>query len=284
MLECKTAGQPSRPTSGGVGPWLRMLGTSVIDLVYPARCATCMNGCTGGMLLCAACSSAFADERASPVCPHCATTVPPHTVVADRCPRCRARRSPIDAMVRAGSDSGRTGKLLRAYKFAQSEFLESVFVEWLVEATCNASWIEEIEAVTWVPTHWSRRMRIRYYPAERLAQETGRKLGRPAIRLLARIRGGPHQIGLSFESRRRNVRGAFAMRRGGQPARHETLTHRRCLYDRFDPGRMRPRASAKRGGSRFRRRGRQSGSWRMTCDEQSHGPLGKRHCITCRGG
>ncbi len=47
-----------------------------------------------------------------------------------------------------------------------------------------------------------------------MATIVSRSLGLPVAPVLRRIRGGPHQIGLTYPQRIDNVRGAFAMSRG----------------------------------------------------------------------
>jgi ComF family protein len=68
------------------------------------------------------------------------------------------------------------------------------------------------DAVVPVPLHWSRRWRRGYNQAEILARGLHRRHGLPLLRALVRTRPTPPQHGDAAE-RRRNVRGAFAVRR-----------------------------------------------------------------------
>lgn len=85
---------------------------------------------------------------------------------------------------------------------------------WLAEAASSASWSERIESIVSVPTHWRRRLKRPLHLAEALARVVERQTGLPHLSALRRVRSGPHQIGLNPLERARNVRGAFAIRRG----------------------------------------------------------------------
>jgi predicted amidophosphoribosyltransferase len=85
---------------------------------------------------------------------------------------------------------------------------------WLADAARGASWLDRVEAVVSVPTHWRRSLRWPVHAADALAAIVARDIRLPHLPVLHRIKAGPHQIGLSYLDRRRNVRGAFALRRG----------------------------------------------------------------------
>jgi ComF family protein len=103
---------------------------------------------------------------------------------------------------------------LRGYKFHRRDDLEPFFAQALIEAARKRPWLERVEAVVPVPTHWRRRLRRPSYPAESLARQLSTATNRPLLNLLKRIRAGPHQVGLSLTARLANVRGAFALRNG----------------------------------------------------------------------
>lgn len=91
-----------------------------------------------------------------------------------------------------------------------------VFAQHLAEGVKASSWSDHVEAVVAVPTHWRHRLGRPYYAAEILAERTAALLELPNVGLLRRVRAGPHQIGLSYTQRQDNVRGAFAVIRGGR--------------------------------------------------------------------
>lgn len=67
----------------------------------------------------------------------------------------------------------------------------------------------DVEAITFVPPDRDRSLGRGHHPAERLAQELGRRWELPVGALLARASGSQRQRGLTRVERRRNVRGAF---------------------------------------------------------------------------
>jgi predicted amidophosphoribosyltransferase len=93
----------------------------------------------------------------------------------------------------------------------------------MVETVASAPWRSRVEAVVFVPSLWRRRVLRPYYAAESLARLVAGGTRLPQLPLLRRIRGGSHQIGLSFPQRVENVRGAFAMARGATLQRAKLL-------------------------------------------------------------
>lgn len=104
--------------------------------------------------------------------------------------------------------------MIRAYKYHGRTQLGPLLSTWLADAVKAAPWFGRIEAVVSVPTHWRHRLGRPLYAADALAAIVAEKTGLPRIGVLRRVRGGPHQIGLSFTDRQTNIRGAFAGRRG----------------------------------------------------------------------
>ena len=78
---------------------------------------------------------------------------------------------------------------------------------------------EGIDALAPVPLHWRRQAARGFNQAEELCAALGRRAGLPMLRNLLRVRPTPYQSGLHALERRRNLRGAFAVR-GSIDARH----------------------------------------------------------------
>ena len=193
----------------------------MVDILFPPLCLAChrWTGPAAGFF-CPSCLDGLNSERGEPACPRCAEVVGPYGVTDGRCGRCRDRRLRVDQTIRVGPYRNalgaltRLGKLLRAFKYHGRSELGETLGSWLAEAVEAASWRDRIEAVVTVPTHWKHRLVRPSYAAELLASVVTRATALPETRLLRRVRAGPHQIGLSYTARRKNVRGAFAVRRG----------------------------------------------------------------------
>ena len=187
---------------------------SVMDLVFPPRCLMCQDPIVSGdRAQCPACLEAITAEREVIYCPGCAGTVIDGEVLAGRCSQCRASALRVDGTVRIAAYRGYLGQLIRAYKYHRREALEPILGRWLAQAVESAPWRDRVEAILPVPTHWRHRLGRMLYPAERLTTVVAKEVGLVHTPLLRRVRGGPHQIGLGYNARIKNVRGAFALRR-----------------------------------------------------------------------
>lgn len=77
-----------------------------------------------------------------------------------------------------------------------------------------APWLDRVQAIVSVPSHWRRRLGRPIYAAHALATVVARHQSLPHLPVLRRVRAGPRQIGLNYLERVQNVRGAFALGRG----------------------------------------------------------------------
>lgn len=189
--------------------------SQAVDFVFPPRCLVCGSWPENASpLLCSQCAALVDRERLAPACPTCAATVAPYEVSNGRCASCRNRRLPVQGTARVGPYAGHLGHLVRSYKYRAREELEPILGDWLAQVVSRASWLDRVEAVVSVPTHWRHRLSRPLYAADALASVVARQTGLPHPPILRRVRAGRHQIGLNVAERARNVRGAFAVRRG----------------------------------------------------------------------
>ncbi len=194
---------------------MKRLKDVAANLIFPCYCKLC-----GGAFadvdrsLCSGCAALLSRERRTPACPRCAGTVGPFEIHEGRCRRCRGRRPVIVGTARVSPYAEHFARLIRSYKYHGRVELGPLMGEWLAEAVESAPWRARLEAIVAVPTHWRHRLGRPLYAAEALAGEVARRTGIWQASVLRRVRGGPHQIGLSQADRAANVRGAFALRRG----------------------------------------------------------------------
>jgi len=203
---------------------VRRAAGELLDVIFPPRCAVCGRwGDADGRPLCALCSESVSRERLARTCPVCAADAAPYTESWDGCVECRDVRRRIGGTVRVGAYRATVGRMLRLYKYHHREDIEPLLAEWLTDSLAATRWIERVEAVVSVPTHWRRAISRRFHAADALARAVARNLDLPPTGILRRTRGGPHQVGLSVEDRRKNVRGAFALRSGVKLRRAKLL-------------------------------------------------------------
>jgi len=201
---------------------LRALVAALTRLVLPAHCAACGDAAEpqGRFPLCPVCSQALADLIVRPACPRCGRSVGPYAADLDGCADCRGRPLPYDGVVRVGAYAPPLRPLILAYKYAGRVELDAVLGKLLADRVALAPWAEDLDTVVPVPLHWRRRCARGFNQAHGLAREVGAALRRRlASRRLLRVRATPHQTRLSLADRRANVRGAFAVRRGGADLR-----------------------------------------------------------------
>lgn len=205
---------PPGPGRPGAGAGIRSIGTGLVNLLFPPVCLVCRNVLGGEPArCCATCDALLAAERAEPACPRCGQSVGPVDGPGEGCRSCRDGRSHLAGMVRVGPYGPALGRLLRGFKFQGREEFEPILGAWLSEAVVRAPWLERVEAIVPVPTHWRHRVRRPLHAADLLARHVSESVRVPLLRALRRTRAGPHQVGLTFTQRLENVRGVFAMRR-----------------------------------------------------------------------
>lgn len=187
------------------------VASSIVDLLFPTRCVVC------GAL------------HRDPLCPSCVAALP--YIDGPICARCGAESSssePPPAYSRCRSlfvfeDAGR--EVIHVFKYANGRRLAPVFASAAVERIEPEFF--DVDCVTYVPLHPSRRSQRGYNQSQLIARCVGRLIGAPVVSVLRQARPTADQSRLSGEERRRNIKGAFECRRLGQPesGRHPADLH-----------------------------------------------------------
>ncbi|CAO3376816.1 ComF family protein [Azospirillum argentinense] len=189
----------------------RVLG-GVLDTLLPPRCLCCGGAVDRQGGLCAPCWSGLT-FIAPPACACCGT---PFDFALEGEPLCGAciAEPPLFARARAvlAYDDG-SRPLVLGFKHGDRIHAAGAYGAWMARA--GAELLADADLLAPVPLHRLRLFRRRYNQAALLAQAAGRQAGRPVIPdLLVRRRSTPSQGGLDRSGRRRNVKGAFAVRPG----------------------------------------------------------------------
>ena len=181
----------------GVGRALSAVGSILIDVVYPPRCAGCGRR---GRWVCAACDTAL-PRFAPPWCDRCGV---PISLGPCRCPDLEP--DVLQVRSAAGFDGWLRPAIL-SFKYqeerARDEHLGDVLAGVLVG-------LGTIDALVPVPLHPTRLRQRGYNQSALLARRAGRALGIPVLDAVRRLRPTPQQVGLGADARRANVAGAFA--------------------------------------------------------------------------
>ncbi|OGQ04317.1 MAG: hypothetical protein A2W61_05190 [Deltaproteobacteria bacterium RIFCSPLOWO2_01_44_7] len=99
---------------------------------------------------------------------------------------------------------------IHQYKYHRKLYLAPLFISLLSKA--NLSW-ENYDSIVPVPLHWTRQVRRGFNPTYLLTNELGKKLGKPILPYLKKVRRTKPQTKLSQEERLKNVKGTFACNR-----------------------------------------------------------------------
>jgi ComF family protein len=198
-------------------------GRVVIDTLLPPLCLSCAAPVDSAGGLCSACWGAlrFLDGAQ---CQCCGYPFELSTGAEDLCAACLARR-PAFARARAAlvyDDASRD--LVLAFKHRDRLEAARPFARMMARA--GNALLREADIIVPVPLHRRRLFARRYNQAAVLALALGKVSGLAvAPRALIRTRRTESQAGKSRIARRRNVRGAFALR----PAEAARIEGRRVL-------------------------------------------------------
>ncbi len=202
---------------------LRRAGRLALDALLPPQCLSCRTPVDSPRALCAACWQAI--EFLGP--PHCARCGFPFDYDPGGEALCGActRRPPAFDRARAVMryDDASRGLIL-GFKHADKTYGAPAFGGWI--ARTGADLLAAGGLVVPVPLHWTRLFGRRYNQSALLARAVARSAGLTAVPdAMLRRRATKSQGRLSAAARRRNVRGAFAVR----PSRRKTIEGRRIV-------------------------------------------------------
>jgi ComF family protein len=185
-----------------------------MHLLWPGKCLIC-----GRSILPAEeglCSSCWQDLTAvvsADYCRRCGRDVSPYGVVNGRCGYCQELDFACDGIIRAGSYDSALRSMILAMKFRERTEWAPRLSRMLGQVLMASPFFSEIDLLVPVPLHWLRWLR-RGFNQSCLLAEGMRSLGIPVSSDLVRIRNTEQQWDLTPAQRRRNVRGAFAVRKG----------------------------------------------------------------------
>ncbi len=192
--------------------WTRRAAEAALGLLLPPRCLVCGGVVEGAGAVCAGCWPEI--TFLGP--PHCAACGYPFEFdpgPGALCAACAAERPSWERAraVIAYDEASRDPVL--AFKHRDRIDAAPAFGTWLARA--GAELLEGADMLVPVPLHRTRLLARRYNQAALLAQATAKTCAVPvASDALVRTRRTPSQGRLSASARRRNVAGAFAVRKG----------------------------------------------------------------------
>lgn len=191
-------------TRGGSAP-VREFAAALLDVFFPPRCAACHE-----MLL-----PEGPRQEAGALCDLCEVTLEPLDLACIRCglpgddaecPACLDDPPPFDGVHSVYLYGAAIADVLHRFKYEDHPELAGP-----LGRRVAALDLPEVDCLTPVPLHASRRRARTYDQALYLARAVASARGWPCERLLSRTRATERQVGRTREDRQENVRGAFAV-------------------------------------------------------------------------
>ncbi len=183
----------------------------ILRLALPQRCELCVARTGSGALLCADCASGLPSVAAA--CPVCALPSAAGAV----CGACLTNPPPFAATVAAHVYAFPVDRLLQQIKYGGritlAEWAGAALAAAARTALADRSDTERPEWIVALPLADARQRERGFNQAGEIASRVAQATALPLRAPLARIAAGPPQAALPWAERRRNVRGAFAVRR-----------------------------------------------------------------------
>jgi ComF family protein len=154
-------------------------------------------------------------------CRRCGRNASPHGIVNDRCGACQDEEFAFDSIVRAGVYETALRNLVLSFKFHQKTEYAQRLSQMMNDALTVSGVARRIDVFVPVPLHWRRRLERGYNQSLYLARGLCAKPGGVSTDLV-RTRYTRRQWSLTDTQRRKNVKDAFAVRRG-HPFKDKTI-------------------------------------------------------------
>ncbi len=198
---------------------------SLNHLLWPATCMHCHSLIgSGSEILCGDCWQGLFDSTNSDYCPSCGVQVSRYAIIDGKCNRCVASNNNYDGIARVSTYSSTLRSMILSLKLSDKQEYLKILSSMLRSSLDGRAFPQEIDYLIPVPIHWTRQLSRGFNQSLLLAKELGDEY--LVIDALARIKMTRMQPGLSPAGRKRNIKGAFALRRGNN-IRGKNL----CLVD-----------------------------------------------------
>jgi ComF family protein len=193
---------------------LRRARDRLLDLLLPPRCLACGQPVAATGTLCAGCWRGITFLGA-PCCAHCGYPFDFDVGPGGLCGACLAAAPQFDRARAAMRYDDASRSLILALKHGDRLHLAPPLAQWMHRA--GAALLADAEVQLPVPLHWTRLFARRYNQAAVLAHALVGAGGPPvAADCLIRRRRTPSQGHKNASARRRNVAGAFLVKRPDQ--------------------------------------------------------------------
>ncbi|MCD6175714.1 MAG: ComF family protein, partial [Planctomycetes bacterium] len=183
-------------------------------LLWPGRCPICRESILPtDEGLCQSCWQDLSKAVSADYCRRCGRDVSPYGIVQGKCGHCQDIQLEYDSIIRVGCYESTLRSMILKLKFSEKTEWVAPLATMLRQAMSAVRLSDQIDMLTPVPLHWRRRIKRGFNQSYLLAKKL--KLPRiPVSTDLVRVRHTKRQWDLNIAQRRRNVKGAFAVRKG----------------------------------------------------------------------
>lgn len=193
---------------------LKAFGQAGSHLLWPEKCLVCSKSIhPADEGLCRFCWQDLTEAVSGDYCRRCGHDVSPYGIVGGRCGYCQELELSYDGIVRIGRYESALRAMILLLKFSEQTQLADRLSKMLEQALLTSPFMSRIDMLVPVPLHWLRRLHRGFNQSCLLAKKM-RALNIPVAADLVRVRNTEQQWDLTPAQRRRNVRGAFAVRKG----------------------------------------------------------------------
>jgi len=174
---------------------------------------------------CSDCWSQMALCFVDSFCRRCGRELGPFGHLPDGCAKCQEENFHFDSIACAGVYKSPLSSLVVRFKLADKTHLLPVLADFAQSAVYKADFFQLVDYIVPVPLHWRRRFQRGFNQSALIAKSL--KLGDARFNTdVVKIRHTYDQTAVTFAERKKNLRGAFAVRKG-----HNFKGKNICLVD-----------------------------------------------------
>ncbi len=207
-------------------PWLRQTVKAAVGLIYPPGCACCRAEIMppdDALLLCDLCRKRLT-PKSRQTCGRCGASLAGGPTAAIACPHCRGLKFRFEKVVALGSYHAELRDAVLRVKRPGADPLAAALGQLLVDTQRDRLVALGTDVVMPVPMHWRRQLARGTNGPELIAAAIANRLGNLRLRRgLVRCRNTSRQTDVPADQRAANVRSAFRIVGGWNPAGSRVL-------------------------------------------------------------
>ena len=189
--------------------FLTKTANALLSALFPdgITCELCGKDVFNGELVCKECEKRlnFSDDA---VCDRCGRTDPSRP---SACPSCENMLG-IDKARSVFNYVDGGERLVKSFKYSSAKYLSKPLAAFMKNVYYKNYFSPDV--ICYVPMTVKKQYARGYNQAELIARELSSLVSVPCEDLLEKIKDTPHQAGLGFEERQKNLRGAYALKSG----------------------------------------------------------------------